>query len=314
MNKLFITITIDTENPQNALVKGIYRTDTLLGPKTGNYGARYLLKLFENYGIQASWFLNVYEEFLWGDRTLGRLCELLRIYKQDIQLHTHPVWLMDRENRKKQFMNQYTLDEQIYILEKGREEIFRLSGIWPSAHRGGAYGANSNTLRALAGTSIKVDCSLYKQSPNCRIRSKYSNCIHNLEGILEIPVSVYQMNYGIGFNRKNEVIMKSDLNYSSYRDLVFCCEKMLKNNMPYLNIFMHSFSLYKLFDLDITSSEVDFTPEQNSIRKLVKFLEYVCRRPEMKIVTVRELERKIVSGEIKLNSNDYIPIKRKAGR
>lgn len=309
MKKLFVTITIDTENPQNALVKNVYHADTLLLPKTHNYGTRFLLKLFEHYDVHASWFLDIYEEYLFGDKYLGRLCELLRIYKQDIQLHTHPVWLMDRENRKKVFMNQYTLEEQIHILETGGQEIYRLSGIWPSAHRGGAYGVDANTLRALEATPIKVDSSLYKQSANCKIRSKYNNCIHNIGNIMEMPVSVYEVsNYYIDFCKNHSYCIKSDINYSSLRELILCCEKMIKNNGKYLNIFMHSFSLYEFFKTDITSSEVNFTPEQRVIKRLVRFLEYACNKPEIEIVTIRELERKIRHKEVELDTKDYMPV------
>ena len=302
MKKLFLTITIDTENPQNALVKDIYHTDTLLMPQKHNYGIRYLLKVFDYYGIQASWFLNIYEEYLCGDRILGKLCELLRIYKQDIQLHTHPVWLMDKEHRKKVLMNQYTLAEQIYILEKGKEEVYRLGGVWPSAHRGGAYGANADTLRALERTSIKMDSSLYAGSPYCKIKSRYNNCIHALNGIIELPVSVYQINSKSGVYRN-----KSDINYSSYRELVQCCEQMMEHNMQYLNVFMHSFSLYKFFYRDIATADIDFSPEKKVIRKLIKFLNYLSNQPEIEIVTVREIGQRINSGDIDLERVDYVP-------
>lgn len=303
MKKLFLTITIDTENPQNALVKDIYHTDTLLTPQKHNYGIRYLLKLFDYYGIRASWFVNIYEEYLWGDKILGHLCELLRIYKQDIQLHTHPVWLMDKEHRKKVLMNQYTLEEQIYVLGRGREEIYRLGGIWPSAHRGGAYGVNADTLQALKSSSIKFDSSLYTGSPYCKIKSRYNNCIHSLNGIYELPVSIYQI-YGRNGVYKN----KSDINYSSYRELVQCCEQMLDYNMQYLNIFMHSFSLYKFFYRDIASANIDFTPEKNVIRKLTRFLNYISNKTNIEIITVRDIGEKIISGDIDLGNIDYIPI------
>lgn len=312
MNRLFLTITIDTENPQNALLKDVYHTDTLLLPERGHYGPRYLLRMFEEYHIRASWFLNVYEEYWCGDRIIGRLCELLRAHGQDIQLHTHPVWLMDKERRKKIFMSQYSLEEQIFILEKGREEIYRLSGMYPTAHRGGGYGVNDSTLQALARTPMKVDASLLAVSPHCMLRSNHINAIHKLKGVLEFPVSCYQVwDYPKCLFHRGAPKYKSDLNYSSLQDLISCCEQMLKFGMPYLNIFMHSFSLYKLFYKDIDSPAVDFTPDRGTLRRFQGFLEYVSQKPEIEIVTVRELERRVDEGMIGLDQKDDIPAVRK---
>ena len=100
---------------------------------------------------------------------------------------------------------------------------------------------------------------------------------------------------------------KSDINYSSYRELIQCCEQMMEHNMQYLNVFMHSFSLYKFFYRDIATADIDFSPEKKVIRKLIKFLNYLSNQPEIEIVTVREIGRRINSGDIDLERVDYVP-------
>lgn len=138
MDKLNVTITIDTENPQIPFVANTCRTDTLLNSNgKRNYGLRYIVSAFKQYGIHATWYLNIYEKYLMGEKLLADVCHILLKNGQDIQLHTHPVWLMDRNEKKRVYMNQYSLDEQIYIMEKGIEDIQNVTGKKPIAHRGG---------------------------------------------------------------------------------------------------------------------------------------------------------------------------------
>lgn len=181
MNKLYVTITIDTENPQTLYVANTCKTDTLLNSNNEkNYGMKYILSAFKNYGIHATWYLNIYEKYLMGEKLMAKVCNTLLKNEQDVQLHTHPVWLMDPEERKRIYMSQYSLEEQIYIIEKGIEDIYKLTGTAPIAHRGGAYGINKNTLQALSATKMKIDSSLFYKNPNCKISSIYKNSIHKL--------------------------------------------------------------------------------------------------------------------------------------
>ena len=100
MDKLNVTITIDTENPQIPFVANTCRTDTLLNSNgKRNYGLRYIVSAFKQYGIHATWYLNIYEKYLMGEKLLADVCHILLKNGQDIQLHTHPVWLMDRNER-----------------------------------------------------------------------------------------------------------------------------------------------------------------------------------------------------------------------
>ena len=84
----------------------------------------------------------------------------------EVQLHTHPVWV-DPDRRLN--MHQLPLDEQVAIIEQGKELLAQWSGTNPIAHRAGAYGLNEVTLQALRLTGLPVDCSMYYDHPNCMV-------------------------------------------------------------------------------------------------------------------------------------------------
>lgn len=308
MDKLYVTITIDTENPQIPYVAGTCRTDTLLNSdKEKNYGIKYILSVFREYGIRATWYLNIYEKYLMGEKLMADVCDILLRNGQDIQLHTHPVWLMDSSERKRIHMNQYSLDEQVYIIEKGIEDIQKLTGQKPIAHRGGAYGIDKNTLLALNMAKMKIDSSVFYKSSSCKVSGIYKNKIHELYGVTEFPVSVYKVktNYAIPYKSASERIQKSDINYSTADEIKSVCEQNIAGHHIYTNIFMHSFSFYKFFDDGVRPEAPLFAPDKNNIRKFHHVMEYLRTNQKIEIVTVSQLYKKLQN--MKIPSKDYMP-------
>lgn len=308
MDKLYVAITIDTENPQIPYVAGTCRTDTLLNSgKERNYGMKYILSVFKEYGIHATWYLNIYEKYLMGEKLLADVCGLLLKNEQDIQLHTHPVWLMDSNERKRIYMNQYSIDEQVYIIEKGMADIKKLTGKLPIAHRGGGYGINNNTLQALSRTKMKIDSSVFYRNSNCKVTGLYKNQIHELCGITEFPVSVYKIktDYVIPYRADSNRIEKVDINYSTVDEIKNVCEQNIAGHCVYTNVFMHSFSLYKFFYEGVRRGVSLFEPDRSTIRKFHSVMNYLSVNSKIEIVTVSQLYEKLQ--DMKLSSRDYMP-------
>lgn len=308
MDKLYVTITIDTENPQIPFVAGTCRTDTLLNSDMEkNYGIKYILSAFREYGIYATWYLNVYEKYLMGEKLMAGVCDILLKNGQDIQLHTHPVWLMDPDARKRTYMNQYSLDEQIYIIGKGAEDIRKLTGKRPIAHRGGAYGIDKNTLSALHMENIKTDSSVFYKNANCKVFSPYKNSIHELWDIMEFPVSVYKIktDYIFPYKPGSSRILKTDINYSTADEIKCVCERNIAEHCIYTNIFMHSFSFYKFFYNGINPGVSLFKPDKNTIKRFHDVMRYLCDNPYIEIVTVSQLYEKLQNN--KTLPKDYMP-------
>ena len=59
------------------------------------WGIEMQAKIFQSYGVQATFFLDVYEHSFYGEDAMKQVVETLLRYDQDIQLHTHPGWFED---------------------------------------------------------------------------------------------------------------------------------------------------------------------------------------------------------------------------
>ena len=59
------------------------------------WGIELQAKIFNSYGVQATFFLDVYEHSFYGEDVMEQVVETLLKYNQDVQLHTHPGWFED---------------------------------------------------------------------------------------------------------------------------------------------------------------------------------------------------------------------------
>ena len=65
-----------------------------------SWGVFRLAKIFNEFGVRATFFVDVYEYTLWGELPIARICEQLVGMGQDVQLHTHPSWCEDHRDFK----------------------------------------------------------------------------------------------------------------------------------------------------------------------------------------------------------------------
>lgn len=310
MNKLYVTITIDTENSQAAIINEKWTRDTMLGACQGkNWGIPYILKMFEYYNISATWYLSIFEKYIFGENLMEAICRLLKKHNQDIQLHIHPVWLMDKEEKKKVYMHQYTLEEQIYMIKKGIEDIYKLTGEKPIAHRAGGYGVNRDTFTAMKECGIKIDSSILYRNRDCKVQtSGIKNRVSNFMGITEIPVSVYkeQLNYPLAKWRNDSRIRKIDINWMEADEITGIFKDELRHGGGYLNLFMHSGSFYRFYaGKGLNSIEDVVNKNEVAVSRFCKVMQYIKKMSNIEIVTVPQLYQKFIMGE--LPTREYIP-------
>ncbi len=310
MNKLYITITIDTENSQSAIITGKWTKDTMISFCQGkNWGIRYIIKILEHYRVAATWYLSIFEKYIFGDKLMASVCDLLMKYNQDIQLHTHPVWFMDSEERKRMYMHQYSYDEQLYMISKGMEDIFKLIGRYPIAHRAGGYGVNRETFLAMNECGIKIDSSILYKNKDCKLQtSGIKNKITDFMGVTEIPVSIYKksLNYPLLKWKNYNSINKIDINWMSSGEIIQVLKDVLNHGGGYINLFMHSGSFYKFYGGQGLNSIEDVVNRNDmAVNRFCKIIQYIKKKSNIEIVTVPVLYEKYFSGEL-FNSN-YVP-------
>jgi len=269
MTKLLLTI--DVEDPYNPV-----KMNRIWG-KVGNvyYGLPKIVEILNVYDVKATFFVDVYESKIHGDKKIHEVLKFLSDAGQDIQLHTHPgaagIW-------GKGGLAGRPLEEQIEIVRWGKEFIEDSIGKKIIAHRAGSYKADNDTLAALKHNNINFDASLFYKSKNCKIdtRGTTYNDTFLINDIFEFPVTTIKVN-SIFF--KN-ILLKTDIEQEE-KFLLQSLNLLKKLDYRYVTFFMHSFSLM------INYSKVPIANVKN-IEKLHKVL-HTIRELQLDVVTFDEL-------------------------
>jgi hypothetical protein len=154
-------VTVDTELSNFPDGQGLWG-------RVGNesWGLQRLLDVFGDIGIGATFFLDVYAKVPGDVAHQRRAAELISQAGQDLQLHTHPGPAFDPVRPR---LRDYSLSEQEDIIEFGCQRIQSWVGERPFLHRAGDWGADSNSLIALARRGMRADFSASPWSENCAI-------------------------------------------------------------------------------------------------------------------------------------------------
>jgi Polysaccharide deacetylase len=208
----------------------------------GSFGVQKIMDLCDQFGVKATFFVDVYMYYSYGEAKVAELCQRIHRSGHDLQLHAHPSWLPVDPS---QFICDFPLNRQIEILAEGKELIQKWTGQSPVGFRAGAYGANIDTIRALKSTGFRVDSSYFPLHVNCQLNAHLYNRITNhsfqIEGILEIPVTSYWL-WNRSSRRKNS---KIDVNACSWTELRTIVPQFARSSVDYVVLFLHSFSFLR---------------------------------------------------------------------
>ncbi|MBU7581031.1 MAG: polysaccharide deacetylase family protein [Porphyrobacter sp.] len=214
MTRVFITI--DTEY-SSGLYTGTGASDradnfarsiSCVTP-TGPSGVGHKLELLAEYGQKAVFFVDPMPALVWGVAAIEDIVGPILAAGQDVQLHCHTEWLglaapADRRGLPSRGNNlaDHSFDEQCAILDYARATLMAAGAPAPVAFRAGNYGANDNTLRALAALGLDYDsshCPALVGTGACRISltAEDRQPVGHM-GVLEVPVgAIGTMNGGL---------------------------------------------------------------------------------------------------------------------
>ena len=295
MNKTIVLITIDTEfsthKDDMGIVGRIGRED---------YGVAKLAQMLSQYHMKATWFIDVYTNKKQYLPQFVKICRELKDKGHDLQLHTHPNGLFDP---KRGSMQDYSLDEQIEIIKRGKKIFAQWFGHEPIAHRAGDWGANHDTLKALQINGIKADSSMFYGWGNCQLNRAplTQNAVVEYEHLLEVPASVLHC-ISLGMFSPFR-LLSTDGN--SFTETWAMLKKMQNYGIPVVTTVYHSFSFVK-WNSDRTQYHVDY----NRIKKFDRFLKALNQDPTIQVMTIKELYELYgghVRGELSLRNKDFIP-------
>lgn len=272
MPKKYISFTIDVENPQTPLYLKRF-TDNRIWSE--GWGIEKLIEVFNEAGIVASFFTNVYEYPVWGLEEMRKVVRYIHESGQDVELHTHPMWV---DEKRRENMYELSYREQLGIIKSGAEFIASVTGKYPTSHRAGAYGYNADTLKAVEDAGLLCDSSNFFGHPFCK-EVVTKNEIVNVNGILEAPVT-YLEHAGR--------YLKTDIDWLDEKTIVaFCKHVLADNSLNFVNIFMHSYSL-----CDNSEDYSTYTRSTQKVEKLRRIIDAVKKIDGFEILPMTQLTGK----------------------
>lgn len=165
----------------------------------GPAGITHKLALLKAHGQKAVFFVDPMAALVWGVAAIEDIVAPILAAGQDVQLHCHTEWLgiagsanplASKATGKN--LADFTFEDQCAILDYARTTLIAAGAPAPVAFRAGNYGADDNTLRALATLGIAYDsshCPALVGVGACRISlgpEVRDPLVHH--GVIEVPV------------------------------------------------------------------------------------------------------------------------------
>ncbi len=163
MTQVFITI--DTELSAALFQAGAdAETNFACSISCSGYGVEWQMGRLDAHGMTGVFFIDPMPALVYGPDVIARVVQPIIARGHEVQLHLHPEWLAwakdqpvgDRRGRS---IGDFGFDDQVTLITLARQLLINAGAPPPVAFRAGNYGANDDTLRALATLGIKWDSS-----------------------------------------------------------------------------------------------------------------------------------------------------------
>lgn len=190
-------------------------------------GLGFLLEIFEQTGLEATFFVETLQYAFFGHEPMGELARLIHESGHDAQLHLHPVWTyFDRPGSKDRLATEKPRDslhgrltsEVLSGLRRGQESFQRWGLPAPIALRTGNLMVNFAVSRAMAQAGPKVASNVGRAVFEPEEQAlRLDAGVHLVEGVIEIPaLSCSDIGFGTGIRRKCLTITGSSLGEARY--------------------------------------------------------------------------------------------------
>ncbi len=292
-NPLNVYITVDTEtwcggwNNIDEKFPQAFKSYIYGRTNKGDYGLPFQLKLLNAHGLKAVFFVEPLFSKRFGQDALQEIVGLIHEANQNVELHLHPEWtdestqvIFPHIKEKREHLKFFSRQEQTELIAIGKELLKNAGCQTLTAFRAGSFGANDDTLLAVADNDIAIDSSYNYCISDCDINA--FDDIHlptKSHGVLEVPMTTFID----GSGRRRH----AQLTACSFAELKSSLNKALQQQRPSYVLLSHSFELLK----------PGFTqPDFTAINRFEKFCAYLSNN--------KNIFRTAVFNENKLSHSD----------
>lgn len=162
----------------------------------GDYGLRFQLEQLKQHNLKGVFFVESLFSGHYGIEPLQEIVAQIHEAGQEVQLHLHTEWLgkgrfQNKLNKIGNNLFDFNQVEQHFLIELGKEFIFRAGIENPKAFRAGNFGSNLQTLRAASQAGFIFDSSInprfcIKNGLDASLQPEYR------EGIYEFPLTIFK--------------------------------------------------------------------------------------------------------------------------
>lgn len=212
--------------------------------KQGSAGLEYQMGVLDQYGLKAVFFVDPMPAVIWGVAAIEDVVGPIIARGHDVQLHIHTEWLSlagsnnPLGKRLGNNIKNFALEDQCALIDYAKNILMAAGAPAPLAFRAGSYGANDDTLRALASLGLRYDTSHCPgiASSLCEIslspdhRAPIEHC-----GVIELPIGCIADG--------NNQLRHAQITALSAEEMISAINHASINEVRYFTLVSHSFEL-----------------------------------------------------------------------
>lgn len=197
-----LLITVDTELSSSLQQRGIsleenVRRSIWAETQGKSHGIGWQMDLLDRHGLKGVFFLDPLPALVHGADFLTPIVAAIVARGHEVQMHIHTEWLAwakqsPVDGRQGRNIGDFTLADQIVLLGLAKRLLEQAGAPTITAFRAGNFGANDDTLRALAVIGVAWDSSVNPAylGRDCHIATDPGEIgATRLLGVTELPVS-----------------------------------------------------------------------------------------------------------------------------
>lgn len=189
-----------------------------------DYGLPYQLRVLADHGLRAVFFVEPLFASVLGRSALEEVVGMIVEAGQDVQLHLHPEWLgragdPELPGPYRLAMSELDTDGQAWLIGLGRRWLEAAGAPAVRAFRAGGFGANRDTLRALAVNDLWLDFSQSRAARRGPIDAGMPEDVTQADhGVVEVPLTTYR-----DFLGRRRPLQVGSSSYGEARAVLYRC-------------------------------------------------------------------------------------------